>query len=686
MQNYNRVIYLNRKKWVVSPCDKECAASIAESCGLDPFAAYLLCSRGFTDEFEVESFLYDVDLLDPLLLPDMDKACERIETAIIGGEQITVFGDYDADGVTSTALLYSYLKSRGAAVDYFIPERESGYGMSCDVIDMLKARGTSLIVTVDNGISAVKEIAHAAELGVDVVVTDHHQVGDELPSAVAVVDAHRQDCDCEFTDWAGVGVAFKLVSALSGSDGYDILEQYGDIIALGTVADIVSLKGENRIIVRSGVAFLNAALADGTLRAGIRALIASSCAPNTALTAADIAFRLAPRINAAGRMGSPERALKLLLSEDISEANALAEEISEANSQRQTVETRITDAACEKIEADAHIKYRRVLVVSGEDWQVGVIGIVASRLVEKYGKPCIVISENGEIAKGSGRSLGEFSLYDALQYCSGVLTQYGGHTLAAGMSVEPSKIGEFRDKINEYAALKEAAAPVLKIDCKLHPANVSLDTLSSLEILEPFGADNPQPLFGLYDMTLTAIQPVGNGKHLRLTAKRNGAQVTVMMFSVTPSEFPYKEGDVLDFAVRLAKSEFKGSTQLSIQAKAVRFSGSDDDAVLSAERAYEDFCSDRELDGETREKTRVDRELCALVYKFIKSNNGFAHSEEVLCRRLGLSEEKIASCRIALDALAQLGVIINNGGEYSLPLESKKAELENSDIFKKAAR
>ncbi len=676
---------MNRKKWVVSPCDRDAAASIAENCGVEPFAAFLLCSRGMTDEFEIESFLYDTDLIDPYTLPDMEKAVERVNQALENGERITVFGDYDCDGVTSTALLYSYLSSRGAKVDFYIPDRSGeGYGMNLGAIDILKSRGTNVIITVDNGISAVEEIAYAKTLGIDVVVTDHHRVGEVLPDAVAVVDPHREDSLCEFSDWAGVGVAFKFISALDDSEGYELLEQYGDIIALGTVADIVSLKGENRIIVRSGIAFMNAALEDGTLRLGLKALLDASGSTG-ALDSSSVAYRIAPRVNAAGRMGSAERALKLLLTENENEAKEIAQEVSDANAQRQATETEITASAIEYIENAPEIKHKRVIVVEGEDWHQGVIGIVASRLVEKYGKPCIVISKNGDVAKGSGRSIDGFSLYDALSYCSDILVQYGGHVLAAGLTVDSDKIDLFREKINEYALNAEAAVPTLKIDCKLNPSSINVDMLSSLQILEPFGAENPQPLFGLYNMEITAIQPVGAGKHLRITVKRKNSIITVIMFSVTIEDFPYKVGDTVDLAVKLSENEFQGKIQVSVQAKAIKLSSVDDDEAIASIHDYEDFCAEEAVSDELKNKISVNRDFCGSVYKFVKVNNGWNFSSEVLCYRLGLSPKQIAACQISLDALTELGILNLKDGKYTIPAQTVKNPLENSKIFQKIA-
>lgn len=671
---------LSRKRWVVSGCDKDHAAVIAENCGIEPFAAYLLCARGMTDEFEIESFLFDTDLIDPFTLPDMDKACERINYAIDNGEKITVFGDYDADGVTSTALLYSYLTSVGANADYYVPDREGeGYGMNCGAIDALAQRGTRLIVTVDNGISAIEEIKYAKTLGIDVVVTDHHKASDVLPEAVAVVDPHREDCYCEFTEWAGVGVAFKLISALNESDGYDLLEKYADIIALGTVADIVSLKGENRIIVRSGLAFINVAMAENTLRKGLQALLTESSSTGN-LDASSLAYRIAPRINAAGRMGSAERAIRLLLTEDEAEAQLLAKEISDANAQRQEIESKIAEEAIRKIEKNTALKHHRVIVVNGKNWHQGVIGIVASRLVEKYGKPCIVISQNGEAAKGSGRSVDGFSLYDALCYCKDTLIQFGGHVLAAGLSLENDKIDEFREKINEYANTVERPVAQLTIDCKLNPSSINMDMLSSIEQLAPFGADNPQPVFGLYNMEITGIQPVGNGKHMRITLQKNGHSICAIMFSVDVRSFPYKESDRVDLAVRLSLGEYMGKQKINVQIRDIKFSGIDDEGVICSQQAYDDF----HLGKKVTAPINVTRELCGNVYRFMRVNNNWHYSAEALCFRLGLAGDMVASCQIALDVLEDLGILMHNDGCYYLPVDNVKNSIENSVIFQKA--
>ncbi len=674
---------MNRKKWVVSECNKDLAAEIAENCGIEPFSSYLLVARGMADEFEVESFLFDTEISDPFTLPDMEKAVERIKTAISENEKITIFGDYDADGVTSTAILYSYLCENGANVDYYIPDRAGeGYGMSVTAIDKLKERGTELIITVDNGISAVEETKRAAELGIDIVVTDHHQAGDVLPEAVAVVDPHRKDSLTDFSDWAGVGVAFKLISALENGDVYDLIDKYGDILAVGTIADIVSLKGENRILVRAGLSVLNESLENGTLRKGLKALIDSAGVNNKNMTSMGAAFKIAPRINAAGRMGSANRALKLLLTEDEEEARVLAEEISQANSERQSIEKNITLSAEEIIENNPEIKFSRVIVVSGENWHQGVIGIVASRLTEKYGKPTVVISVTDGIAKGSARSIEGFSLYDAFYECRELLTQFGGHFLAAGMSLLPENIDAFRKMINDYAKKNDALLPKLKLDCKLNPSSVSVDILDTIEILEPFGAENPQPLFGLFNMKITSVQPVGNGKHLRISVTRAGITLPVMLFNTEPSEFQYAVNDTVDLAVRLSKNEYMGETKVSIQVKEMKMSGVDDEKIQKALALYEKFMGKEDISKDEKNLLLPSREFCGQIYKYIKASNGWCFNEEMLLIRLGLEEEKLSSLKIALDVLTELSVLICENGKYSLPIETVKVVLENSPIYK----
>ncbi|MBR6551701.1 MAG: single-stranded-DNA-specific exonuclease RecJ, partial [Clostridia bacterium] len=575
-----------------------------------------------------------------------------------------------------------YLSKVGANVDYYIPDRAGeGYGMNVSAIETLKERGTKLIITVDNGISAIEEIEKAKELEIDVVVTDHHQAGEVLPDAVAVVDPHRKDCELDFREWAGVGVAFKLVSALASCDVYDLLEDYGDILAIGTIADIVSLKGENRILVRAGLAVLNEALINGTLRKGLKALIDESGATKN-MTSMNAAFRIAPRINAAGRMGSAERAIKLLLTDDNDEATLLAAEISSANAERQSTESGITEFAENYIEKHPEIKFSKVIVVDGENWHQGVIGIVASRLCEKYGKPCIVISKNGETAKGSGRSIDGFSLYEALSFCKDILVQYGGHKLAAGLTVETEKIDEFRKMLNEYAESVDDILPVLKLDCKLNPASINLDMLSVINILEPFGAENPQPLFGLFNMKITGIQPVGSNKHIRLTVNKNGVSLPVMLFSVTPEDFPFAVSDTVDLAVRLTSNEYMGEVKVSIQVKDIKLSDVDDDEVLKSLVLYESFRRGDELSKEQKQKLLPDREFCGNVYKYLRANNGFSSTEEILCYRLGFKEEKISALKVALDMFIELGVINYENGKYLLPTESKKVELTESSIYK----
>ncbi|HAQ63352.1 MAG TPA: single-stranded-DNA-specific exonuclease RecJ, partial [Ruminococcaceae bacterium] len=371
---------MSKKNWITAHNDRNLAAQIAEDFSLNPFVALLLTARGITEPEQIENFLFQRDLfVDPFEITDMDKAVERIGAAVDNYERIMIFGDYDADGVTSTASLYLYLASQGADVGYYIPDGVSeGYGISCGSIREFHSQGVKLIVTVDNGINAVEETALANELGIDVVITDHHKVGDKLPEAVAVVNPHRADCECEYEDYAGVGVVLKLLCALEG-DSDTILNEYADLAAIGTLADVVPLTGENRVIVKKGVELLNK-----RSRTGLEALKMYASVSDKILNSSQVSFSLAPRINAAGRMSSASLAMKLLLCTDRQDAEKLAAELEHANRERHSVEAEIAEKAIEYIEANDEVKYSPVIVVSGEGWHQGVIGIVASRLVSRY--------------------------------------------------------------------------------------------------------------------------------------------------------------------------------------------------------------------------------------------------------------------------------------------------------------
>ena len=504
------------KKWTVAKLNKDRAVAISARHELPMLIAMLLDIRGITDDEAINEFLYNDSVLsDPFDAKDMQKAVDRIKSAIESFEKICVYGDFDADGVTSTALLYSYLEAVGANVMFYIPAREGeGYGMNKDAVNLLYENGVKLIVTVDNGIAAVDEIAYAKTLGIETVVTDHHMPNTVLPDAVAIVDMHQEDCNSSFKELSGVGVALKLVMAIEGeySDPEQVLENYSDLACLGTVGDIVPLVGDNRVIVKNGLMHI-----ENSDRCGINALVDQSGLSNRKITTGNISFTLVPRINAGGRLGLSKKTVSMLLTDDEEIAFDIAQELCEDNTQRQAIEKEILDDIDEHIKRDPSIVQNRIIVVCGENWHQGVIGIVASRIKEVYGKPSIVISVDEDGCRASGRSVKGFSLCDAVFACSEYLTQFGGHPMAVGFGMVKSNIDAFIRAINDYASTVEMPVPELELDCKLNPAQLSVTLADQLSLLEPFGAGNPTPLFGLYNMTLTDIHEVGGGKHLRLT-------------------------------------------------------------------------------------------------------------------------------------------------------------------------
>ena len=610
------------RKWEVRPLDKERAAAFAQTYGVPFFLAMLMNIRGLDDAAHLREFLGEGEpLSDPFLLKDMDKAAARITRAVDNMEKIAVYGDYDADGVTSTAMLYSYLETRGADVIFYIPQREGeGYGMNIGAVEYLKEQGVSLIVTVDNGISSVQEVARANELGIDVVVTDHHRPQEILPDAVAVVDAYRPDDTSPYKHFSGVGIAFKLLMALEDGAGdvEDLLEAYSDLAAIGTIGDIVPLTGENRTLIRAGLERLSQ-----SDRPGVQALLENAGIAGKALTSTNVAFTLVPRINATGRMGAPERAVRLLISGYEEEAEVLSEEICADNEERRRVEAEIAEAAFADIEAKGYMK-DRVVVVDGENWHHGVIGIVASRVTERCGKPCMIISRGETEAKGSGRSIEGFSLFEAICACGDLLIKFGGHPMAAGITLKPENIEAFRKRINQYAAERFPQMPTqtVTLDCKLNPAALSVSMAQSLTQLEPFGNGNPQPVFGLFNMELSNVTPVGGGGHLRLTLEKNGAVITAMRFNTKPEELPYHIGDKIDLAVQLEAREFRGQPSLTVLVRDMKFAAFDTEKNIASLASFEKWQRGEVLSAEDKNRLYPDRACLAAIYRALRTVNG----------------------------------------------------------------
>ena len=532
----------------------------------------VLASRGIEEETEAAAFLECESTLahSPFLMRDMAAAAERISRALDAGEKIAVFGDYDVDGITATVILVDYLRSRGADVMHYIPRRiEDGYGLSEDAIRSLHDKGVRLLITVDCGITGVDEVAFANSLGMEVVITDHHECKDVLPDAVAVVDPHRSDCDYPFKHLAGCGVALKLVLALGGADREEALfARYCTLAAIGTVADVMQMSGENRTIVSRGLASI-----DRSDFIGLHALLRESGLGDKDISSVQIGFVLAPRINAAGRMGAADKAADLLLCDDPVLAEELAKELCALNRERQNVEQSIYSQALELI-GKMPESQRNALVLSSSEWHQGVVGIVASRLSEKFSCPSFMIHLNGDIGKGSCRSWGGFNLFAALDACSDLLLGFGGHELAAGFTIQEENIPAFRERMNRYVRTHcGEGVPVSSLDIDVSidkPARVTLAEVEALSALEPYGAGNNRPVFCLRGATLERAQNVGQNRHLKLRLSKGNAQFEGIFFSATAENCGCAVGSRVDAAFYLQVNEFRSNRTVQMQMVDIR--------------------------------------------------------------------------------------------------------------------
>lgn len=555
------------KKWQIYETDKDKVNELKEKYGINELLATILVNRNIVNENDIKLFLKPTrnDFHDPFLIKDMDIAVERILKAIKENQKVTIYGDYDVDGITSITVLKSFLIDVGLEVNSYIPNRlEEGYGLNKEAVKKIAEEGCELMITVDCGISAVEEIDYATKLGIETIVTDHHEPGTELPKAIAVIDNKRKDSTYPFRELAGVGVAFKLIQALGTKLGLkeESYLKYLDIVCLGTISDIVPLVDENRVIAKLGLM-----LVEQTKNIGLKSIINSSGYKK--IDSTTISFGVAPRINACGRMGKAEEALELFLSSNMNRVNELTKRLNEHNSVRQATEREIYENAIEKIEKE-HLNENKTLVVTGENWHHGVIGIVSSKITDMYFKPSILLSfEDDGIGKGSGRSIPGFDLHEALSKCSDKIEKFGGHSMAVGITVRKENLEAFRDQIEKIAIESkiDEIIPIINIDAKINLSDISKEMVASLKQLEPFGEANKMPIFAFKNLKIDSIRALSEGKHLKLTLKDNNNIINAIGFNMGYLVDEYRIGDKIDVAGVLEINTFNGVDNLQINMK-----------------------------------------------------------------------------------------------------------------------
>ena len=557
------------KKWEFYNSDMNKIKEISEKFEISELLASVLVNRNIVEDDDVKLFLNPTrnDFHDPYLMPDMKEAVERIVKAIENNEKTIIYGDYDVDGITSITVLTRFLKERGLDVSSYIPNRlDEGYGLNRDAIKNIADEGYKLIITVDCGISGTEEVDYAYSLGMEVIVTDHHEPLDELPKALAVIDCKRKDSKYPFSSLAGVGVAFKLAQAIGIRLGLEEKEylKYLDIVCIGTISDIVPLIDENRVIAKLGLRLI-----EQTRSPGVRALLNASAYKE--VNSNTVSFGIAPRINACGRMGHERDALDLFLTENIVEANRITEKLNEYNKTRQEIEKRMFEEAVAKIETE-NFKDGNAIVLGGENWHHGVIGIVASKITELYYKPSILICFEGEEGKGSGRSIPGFDLHAALCTSSDYLEKYGGHEMAVGLSLKKDKFDDFKIKFEEIAknAHTEEFIPVIKVDKEINVKDITIENVKSLNLLEPFGESNKTPIFIYKNLRIDSIRALSEGKHLKLTLKDGNTIINAIGFNMGGYSGEYLIGDKIDVIGVLEINSFNGIESVQINMRDLR--------------------------------------------------------------------------------------------------------------------
>lgn len=716
-------------KFIENEESKSAVVDIAKENNISEICASLIYNRGYKNPQDASRFLNfnDIVMHSPLLLKDVEKAVERIQLALENNERIVIYGDYDVDGVTSVTMLYLYLKNLGAQVSYYIPNRiGEGYGLSIDAIQMLAAYDVSLIITVDTGVTAVKEVEFASSLGIDVIVTDHHECQSILPDAIAVVNPHRSDCNYPFKFLAGVGVIFKVICAFEILNFYggdreaeavkSIYYRFADLAAIGTIADVMPITDENRMIVKFGLAMI-----EKTERIGLKALMEAAswgANPNVRpvvensnkrnkprkINSTYIGFTLAPRINAAGRISSATKAVELLLADDKDTAERLAYELCEINYRRQIEENKIAEEAYKKIESELDLNSQKVIVVSDDEWMQGVIGIVSSRITDKYGLPSILISFDGtyekiqsefDIGKGSGRSIKGFNLVEALSHSQELLVKFGGHELAAGLSIRRKDISEFRQKINEYADNKlheDDLCVRVEADRELNIADLSIQLVREISLLEPFGNMNPTPNFIIKGLKVQRASLMSTGNHSKFIFEKDGQTINAVMFQKSYLKLNIKENDVVDVLFTLDINKFNNIENLQMIIQDIRHS----EEYLAYFKNELSLYSSIKNGSQYTENDNIlpTREDFVAVYSLLRTEyrlgNDMMTQVEIYHKLTSVKNNNIrfAKLKIILDIMNELNICtieeVSPGiYQYEIYFNSEKTSIDKSSILRK---
>lgn len=662
------------KKWTASNAPINANSDIIREFG--EFFGEILIRRGINTLEAAQEFFGCTSMSDPLLMRDMQQAAEIIREAMDEGKKIVVYGDYDCDGVTATAIMYSYLEANGAEVDYYIPDRSEGFGMNIPSLERIVEGGAELIITVDNGIAAIKEAEFLKEKGVTLIITDHHRPGETLPVCSACVDPNRADDVSPFKDLCGAGVALKLLIAIE-EDADFILDAYAHLAAVGTIGDVMPLKGENRYIVQRGLENIR-----NEQNAGLTALITASSRTPKNITSTDVAFCVCPRINAAGRMAHAEKALRLLLCEDdIAAAKNIAEELSALNSERKKQEDKILADITEMTAKDPLITKQRVIVLSGEGWHHGIIGIVCSKLLEKYDKPVVIISVEDGKGRGSMRSVEGFSAFDMLSECSAPLTAFGGHPGAGGFSLPESKIDDFKQRIAEYTKKYYPKMPDVSrlADMETELRTLTIDNVKKLSLLEPYGESNSMPKFLIRNVTVKSKTALSSGKYTSFVAQQGNCSIKALSFKLPFAKFFPKPGDKIDIIAAADINEYNGTESVQLRLVEYRPSGFREDRFLAASRVYEEICRGEGCDK--RLASRIipqSREELMKIYDLVKRFSGAMTAEE-----LAVFDGSVNYCmlKVTLDAFFEAGMIVYENDAPKITPPNGKRDLFQSGLL-----